>query len=119
MSIETNYYLINGYDLANAETDKFDNWKWTAEGEDYMCNKSRGKIQLFDDPMSGRHLYLGYVLANGDQYGLETTKIDNDELFRSGEYVYGELIHLQELGVITKDPKFKPKLELIMFEESY
>ena len=119
MSVERNYYLINGYDLANTETDKFDDWKWSDEGEDYMNCKRKGKIQLFDDPMSGRHLYLGYVLAAGDQWQFDTTKIDNDEISRSSDYVYGELVHLQELGVITKDPKFKPKLELIMFEECY
>lgn len=117
MSVETNYYLINGYDLAGMETDKLDDWKWSDEGEDYTNSKYAGKIQLFDDPMSGRHLYLGYILAAGDQYEFNTTKVDNEELYRSGSYVYGELTHLQELGVIESNST--PKLELIMFEESY
>ena len=119
MSVERSYYLINGYDLTGWDCDKLKDWKWTDEGEDYFCYQRKGKIQLFDDPMSGRHLYLGYILATGDQWQFDTTKIDNEELSRSGDYVYGELVHLQELGVITKDPNFKPKLELIMFEECY
>lgn len=119
MSVERSYYLINGYDLTGAETDKFDDWKWTSEGEDYTNCQCREKIQLFDDPMSGTHLYLGYILAAGDQYGFETVKIDEEEVIRSRGCVKEQLIKLQELGIITKDPKFKPKLELIMFEECY
>jgi hypothetical protein len=62
-------------------------------------------------------LYFGYILGAGDQYEFETVKIDSEEVVRSRGYVEAELIKLQELGVITKDPKFIPKLELIMFEE--
>lgn len=117
MSVERSYYLINGYDLTGMDCDKFDDWKWTDEGEDYFCYQRKGKIQLFDDPMSGSHLYLGYILAAGDQYGFETVKIDSEEIVRSNGYIKAELVKLQELGVVTKDPKFIPKLELIMFEE--
>ena len=67
--------------------------------------------------MSGSYLYLGYILATGDQYGFETVKIDSEEIVRSNGYVKAELVKLQELGIITKDPKFIPKLGLIMFEE--
>ena len=119
MSLEKNYYLINGYDLTGMSTDKFNDWKWTDEGDDYMCYHRKGKIQLFDDPMNGVHLYLGYILATGDEYGFETTKLDNEEISRSSDYVYGELIHLQDIGVITKDQKFKLKIQMIMFEECY
>ena len=119
MSVERSYYLINGYDLTGMETDKFDDWKWTPEGEDYTNYHLRGKIQLFDDPMSGTHLYFGHILASGDQYEFDTVKIDDEEILRSRLYLDAELDKLQKLGVITKDPKFKPKLELIMFEECY
>lgn len=117
MSVDRNYYLINGYDLTSMDCDKLKDWKWTDEGEDYFCYQRKGKIQLFDDPMSGSHLYLGYILATGDQYGFETVKIDSEEVIRSNGYVKAELVKLQELGIITKDPKFIPKLGLIMFEE--
>lgn len=67
--------------------------------------------------MSGSHLYLGYILAAGDQCGFETVKIDDEEVARSNGYVKAELVKLQELGIIMKDPHFVPKLQLIMFEE--
>lgn len=117
MSVDRNYYLINGYDLTGMYCDKLKDWKWTDEGEDYFCYQRKGKIQLFDDPMRGSHLYLGYILATGDQYGFETDKIDSKEVVRSNGYVKAELVKLQELGIITKDPHFVPKLQLIMFEE--
>ncbi|MDD5901728.1 MAG: hypothetical protein PUC73_12635 [Lachnospiraceae bacterium] len=117
MSVDRRYYLINGYDLTGMDCDKLKDWKWTDEGEDYFCYQRKGKIQLFDDPMSGTYLYFGYILGAGDQYEFETVKIDSEEVVRSRGYVEAELIKLQELGVITKDPKFIPKLELIMFEE--
>lgn len=116
MSVDRNYYLINGYDLTGMDCDKLEDWKWTDEGEDYFNYQRKGKIQLFDDPMSGT-LYLGYILAAGDQYGFETVKIDDEEVARSCGYVKAELVKLQELGIITKDPHFAPKLGLIMFEE--
>jgi len=117
MSVDRNYYLINGYDLTGMDCDKLEDWKWTDEGEDYFNYQRKGKIQLFDDPMSGTHLYLGYILAAGDQYEFETVKIDDEEVVRSRGYVKAELVKLQELGIITKDPHFVPKLQLIMFEE--
>ena len=117
MSVDRSYYLINGYDLTGWDCDKLIDWKWTDEGEDYFCYQRKGKIQLFDDPMSGTYLYLGYILAAGDQYEFETTKLNDEEIIRSRGYVKEELVKLQELGIITKDPHFVPKLQLIMFEE--
>lgn len=117
MSIDKNYYVIAGYDLTGQETDKFEDWKWTDDGEQYICNQIKGYIQLFDDPMSGEHLYLGYILANGDQYYFETTKFNMSYIADVEGKAYEELIKLQELGVITKDPKFKPEFRVIVFEE--
>lgn len=76
MSVESKYYAIVGYDLTGCETDKFKDWKWTDEGEKYTCNQVKDRIQIFYDPMSGMHLYLGYILGCGDQYETETTKIN-------------------------------------------
>ena len=36
MGMEATHYTIIGYDLTPFKTDKFDNWKWTEEGEDYL-----------------------------------------------------------------------------------
>jgi hypothetical protein len=46
MSMESHYYVIAGYDLTGNETDKFKDWKWSDEGEDYICNQYKGEIQF-------------------------------------------------------------------------
>lgn len=117
MSVDRNYYVIAGYDLTGMETDKFDDWKWTEEGEDYTCYQRKGKIQFFDDPMSGDYLYFGYILADGDEYEFEASKFKVDDV--NGVYgeVKAELIKLIELGVISKDPRFNPDYQIIAFVE--
>lgn len=117
MSISRDYYVIAGYDLTGWETDKFEDWKWTDEGEKYFCNQTKGRIQLFDDPMNGDYLYFGYVLAKLDMYEAETTKFDIDIVNQVQENVKGELLKLIDIGVISKDPKFKLKYQAIVFEE--
>ncbi len=117
MSVNRNYYVIAGYDLTGMKTDKFDDWKWTDEGENYTCYQGKGKIQVFYDPMSGEHLYFGYILADGDMYGYETSKFKVEDV--NGIYgdVKAELVKLIEMGIITKDPRFIPEYQIIAFEE--
>lgn len=117
MGVVRNYYVIAGYDLTGMETDKFDDWKWTEEGEDYTCYQRKGKIQFFYDPMSGNHLYFGYILASGDMYGYETSKFKVDDVNAIYGDVKAELVKLIEMGVITKDPRFVPEYQIIAFEE--
>lgn len=117
MSINKNYYVIAGYDLTGWDTDKFKDWKWTDEGERYTCYQTKGEIQLFDNPMCGEHLYLGYVLASGDEYEFETAKFNIADIERQIPYVKNKLFQLQEIGVISKDPHFKPEIKIIAFEE--
>ena len=117
MSIDKNYYVIAGYDLTGWETDKYEDWKWTEEGAAYICNHTKNHIQLFDDPMSGEHLYLGYILASGDEYYFKTTKFDTETISQVQGHVESELVKLIDLGVISKDPKFKPVYQVIVFEE--
>lgn len=117
MSMEKNYYVIAGYDLSGYETGKYDDWKWSEEGKQYTCNQVKGEIQLFDDPMSGLHLYLGYILASGDEYDFEAASFELSKAERLLERVKTELVRLQEIGVISKDPHFKPVFKIIVFEE--
>ena len=117
MSMESNYYVIAGYDLTNYKTDKYNDWKWTEEGETYTDYQVKGEIQLFDDPMSGSYLYLGYVLADGDEYSFETTLFEVSDIEKCSGKVKAELIKLQEVGVITKEPHFNPTFKIIVFEE--
>lgn len=117
MSMNKNYYVIAGYDLTDWKTDKYEDWKWTDEGEEYSCNHSKGNIQLFYDPMSGSHLYLGFVLAAGDEWGFRTENFDIELVTCVKNLVTSELIKLIGLGVIRKDPKFNPKYQVYVFEE--
>lgn len=117
MSMESNYYVIAGYDLTGYETDKFKDWKWTDEGEDYINNQYKGEIQFFDDPMSGSYLYFGYVLADGDEYSFNTEMFDVSDIVKCSGKVKAELVKLQERGVIIKDPHFNPVFKVIVFEE--
>ena len=117
MSISRDYYVIAGYDLTGWDTDKYEDWKWTDEGEKYINYQRKDHIQLFDDPMNGDYLYFGYVLAKLDMYEAETTKFDIDIVNQVQENVKGELLKLIDIGVISKDPKFKPKYQVIVFEE--
>ena len=119
MSVNRNYYIIAGYDLTGLDTDKFNEWKWTEDGEKYTCNQVKEEIQLFYDPMNGEHLYLGYILACGNEYEFKTTKIDTLDISYWSKYVAEALCELQEIGVISKDYEYKdrPKYQVIIFKE--
>ena len=67
--------------------------------------------------MSGSYLYFGYVLVAGDEYSFNTEMFDVSDIEKSSAKVQSELVKLQELGVITKDPHFKPVCKIIVFEE--
>ena len=114
MSIEKNYYVIGGYDLTGYATDKFEDWRWTPEGEKFFNNQSKGNIQLFDDPMSGDYLYLGYVFAKLDMYEAKTTKFNFNDVKMYEPYVYNKLRQLIDDGII-KSNNFE--YEVIVFEE--
>lgn len=113
MSISRNYYVIAGYDLTGFATDKFEDWKWD-DGEEYFSYQTKGRIQLFDDPMNGDYLYLGYVLANLDMYEAETVKINLNEIDRQELYVRNKLNQLINDDIITLNDY---KYEVIVFEE--
>jgi hypothetical protein len=117
MSVNRDYYVIAGYDLTGWDNDKFDDWKWDNGYDEYFSSQRKGNIQLFDDPMGGYHLYLGYVLAKIDMYECDTIKFDLDVINQVKGNVESALIKLIDLGVISKSPKFKPKYEVIVFEE--
>ena len=114
MSISRDYYVIAGYDLTGFTTDKFDDWRDTKEGEEYFCHQTKGRIQLFDDPMCGDYLYLGYVLAKLDMYEAETVKININDIKRQEPYVCITLKELIDNNVIISNDL---KYEVIVFEE--
>lgn len=83
MSVTKNIYIICGYDLTKWKdeiiTEEF------AESETYddlTCNKVKGKVQLFDDPMSGEYLYCGVVIGEiEDEWCNNTIVISPEEVF--------------------------------------
>ena len=118
MSVKKNYYVIAGYDLTGYKTEKYEDWRWTEEGERLTLYQSKGNIQLFDDPMDGCHLYLGYVLAKGDEYEFETAKINLNEVSRLQPCALNKLTQLVDDGIIGNVFESKNfKYEIIVFEE--
>lgn len=117
MSIDKNYYVIAGYDLTEAMTDKYEDWKWEDEGEQYRYNQINGRVQLFDDPMSGSHLYLGFIIASGDEYYFETQTFNPwhvTDLKQDVDKVADELVKFE----IIDDAKAKHiRFQIIAFEE--
>lgn len=103
MSVYRNYYVIAGYDLTKYKTDKFNNWRWSLESDDYLRYKRKNKIQLFDDPMNGSYLYLGYILACGDRYEFDTTKIPLVKPSVHMDEVIEVMSKLEKIGIIKAD----------------
>lgn len=123
MSMEKSTYVILGYDLTNHETEKYDEWKWSKEWEDYTCNQVNGEIQLFDDCED--KLFLGYIFAvSGEyehidsiQYSIHNFDEEEDRNFDEiEEEVLEKFSRLQEIGVIEDEDKFAPDYKLIIFD---
>ena len=120
MSLYKNYYIIAGYDLSAYKTEKYEDWKWTDEGEQYICRQSKGNIQIFDDQCNGEHFFLGKVLFHGDQYEFNTEVIDlfdcTPGLIQTGK-IMDELKKLYDIGVISEYDKIKSQFNVFVFEE--
>lgn len=116
MSIDRNYYAIAGYDLTHYKTDKYDDWRWTDEGEGFTCFQRKGQVQLFDDPMSEDYLYLGYIFGGGDQYGFDTIKFNALDVAVVLPKVEDALGRLKDAGVVESVPE-DINYGVIVFEE--
>lgn len=69
MSLERNDYVILGYDLTIYMDTIYDDWSEDEENIDkWECNQKVGEIQLFSDPMSGDHLYFGYIVSGHNEW---------------------------------------------------
>lgn len=117
MSLYKNYYVIAGYDLTGYSTEEYEDWKWTDEGEKYICFQRPGRIQLFDDPCNGEHMYLGYILVHGDQYNFPTTKFDAQVVEEQHMFVRAEMLKLIRLGVLSEECEKRSSYQVIAFEE--
>lgn len=118
MSMDRTTYIIAGYDLTNCKTDKYEDWSWTDEGEEYSCYTTKGKIQLFDDSLNGNYLYLGYILARIDDDGDYDAEMINPEYISEVmQDVVQKLMELEEKGVITGLVSLQSDYKLIVFDE--
>ncbi len=117
MSMNKNYYVIAGYDLTALKTDKYEDWRWTDDGEKWLCYQSNGNIQLFDDPMCGDYLYLGLILASGDEYDFRTTAFDVIDVQNGFADVSSSLAYLRTVGVLDTDMCKMPEYKIIAFVE--
>lgn len=84
MSMTREDYIIFGFDLSPYRDQIYtEEWRTDENINKWECYQSKGNIQLFTDPMSGLHLYFGYIILSQNEYDTpETIKInlvDNGE----------------------------------------
>lgn len=77
MSMTREDYIILGFDLSPYREQIYtDEWRTDENIDKWECYQNKGNIQLFTDPMSGLHLYFGYIVSAQDEYDTpEVTKI--------------------------------------------
>lgn len=78
MSMTREDYIILGFDLSPYREQIYtDEWHTNENIDKWEYCQTKGNIQLFTDPMSGSHLYFGYILSAQDEFDEpEVTKIN-------------------------------------------
>lgn len=106
MSSEREDYIIIGFDLSPYRKQIYtDEWCIDENIDKWECCQTKGNIQLFTDPMSGSHLYFGYILSAQDEYdNPETTKISlRDEDIKHMEEMCDKVLDaLNETKLVSK-----------------
>lgn len=116
MGMEATHYTIIGYDLTTFQTNKFENWKWTEEGEVYCNYQNKGYMQFFDDPACRNHLYFGYILSENSEYGDEKSTYFIEDIQRQIPFVRNKLKEFIRTGIITDNVGYE-EIKLISFME--
>lgn len=117
MSVESNYYVIAGYDLTGYETKEYDDYKYSKEIEKLTDNQAVGNIQLFDDSVCGSNLYLGYIFVTRKAYSFETQVLDVEKMWQIEALVHECLKMLCEFGAVDSESLTQCKYQLIAFEK--
>ena len=106
MSSEREDYIILGFDLSPYREQIYtDEWCTDENIDKWEYCQTKGNIQLFTDPMSGFHLYFGYILSAQDEYdNPETTKISlTDEEIKHMEKIWDKVLDaLNETKLVSK-----------------
>lgn len=103
MSVNAEVYLIVGLDVEPYLTEKFDDWKWTEEGEKYTDYCTEGEVQFIEDGMCGTYTYFGYIVSNIDEvYESYKKEIDEnaDEIIIK---IAKKILELVNLGILKED----------------
>lgn len=126
MSMTREDYIVLGFDLSPYREQIYtDEWRTDENIDKWEYCQTKGNIQLFTDPMSGSHLYFGYILSAQDEYDEpEVTKISlRDEEIKDMEKIWdktmdalieSKLISESMMGVLEKD---EVPFEMICFTE--
>lgn len=116
MSINKKTFLILGCDIKDCKTDKFEDWYWSEEGEKWQYYISEGNVQIINDGMNGKYMYLGYIIAMiEDDYSNYKKDID-DEYFGMYALKTMQLIkYLCDIEVLDEDKCQKLCTKEILF----
>lgn len=87
MSMMPTSYVIYGYDLTSyVDEEKLSDWEWE-DGKKYFSNQTPGNIQIFNDPASGDHIYLGYCIWYYEEFNdIGEVKISLSELDNKDDF---------------------------------
>lgn len=116
MSVSKSTYVILGYDFTSIQEQLIPkDWFWTKEGEEFVNNQVKGNIQFFNDPMSGEHLYFGYIVSVSEDYdGDVVTKVTIGDLENKKQFVDAKLTNSGLSLIRTPIP-----YGMIVFNEYY
>lgn len=106
MSNSYNYVTIIGYNLTDLTTEKYQDWQWTDEWEDYTFYQSVGQIQIFDDGVSSDEtIYFGYIVSNNEVYDYSTEELELEKINDIVDSIKQKLFELIDTGVFSEDAK--------------
>ena len=98
-------YTILGYDLQEYRVKILtDNFRGSERYEELTCNQTEGRIQLFDDPINEKHLFLGYIIGEippdyGD-YVSVSNPWDWEDLKHKVDVVVNEIFRSKALCIL-------------------
>ena len=116
MRSNRNDYVILGYDLTAYMDTIYDDWSEDEENIDkWECNQKVGEIQLFSGPMSGSHLYFGYIVSSHKEWDPDVvTTVSMEDMLRMKQEVDDKLY---ETGLDIDDIVEELEYNVICFTE--
>lgn len=114
MSVDAEAYLIVGLNVKPYLTEKFEDWKWTDDGEKFTDYCNEDNVQFIIDGMCGNYTYFGYIIGKIEEmYGNYSKEIDCNYALIP-EKVNDNLIYLVHQGIL-KEEVLHQQLKMILF----